>query len=498
MSSASLEKLLKELAEILQESTEKYREEIDSVNPTIVSLSDSNLKNSLKPIIDSIKTIKTSKSIESTIIQKFREGFLSGRVLRIPAFNPEDSINESVATYYASTNLFFVYKEGSFNAYQSIQRRIVKGSESINNYFNDPQIKDILFSNYSYIDKKTNKPVQVTRSNIETGHLYSGDMSVTPAIQKLNLVNKKVDEILSDINYTSSSTSKLGIINNLVSALNNLKTISLTSLGGIKKTHKKDVKLLFTGTSEIQIDKLGKFFAEKNLKIVLLVPEARNINSSKSRAERLAVSKLYSSKIGSYLKKVDVATLKASKSIKEVVEDHLVQTLLNGKGDGYKEKSKASYKKDIPSKSNKKTTKTTITSNVSIKSPKTTNKPAPIRNTSGQFTSLPKILAILQGSINEQVASNMGSPRLNYRKGRFANSVRINNVNKSDKGQWTITYSYMTYPYQTFEPGYAQGSQTRDPRALIRLSIRQLVAKEIGDKFRAVRLGGAGSLGRIK
>lgn len=497
MSSASLEKLLKELAEILQESTEKYREEIDSVNPTIVSLSDSNLKNSLKPIIDSIKTIKTSKSIESTIIQKFREGFLSGRVLRVPVFNPEDPINESVATYYASTNLFFVYKEGNFNAYQSIQRRIVKGSESINNYFNDPQIKDILFSSYSYIDKKTNKPVQITRTNIETGHLYSGDTSVTPAIQKLNLVNKKVDQILSDINYVSSGTSKLGTINNLVSALNNLKTISLTSLGGIKKTHKKDVKLLFTGTSEIQIDKLGKFFAEKNLKIVLLVPEARDINSSKSRAERLAVSKLYSSKIGSYLKKVDVTTLKASKSIKEVVEDHLVQTLLNGKGEGYRERSKASYKKDVPSKSSRKTTKTTITSNVSIKPPKV-EKQTPIRNISGQFTSLPKILAMLQGNINQQVASNMGSPRLNYRKGRFANSVRIKNVNKSDKGQWTITYSYMTYPYQTFEPGYAQGSNARDPRALITLSIRELVAKEIGNKFRAIRIGGAGSLGRIK
>jgi hypothetical protein len=198
-------------------------------------------------------------------------------------------------------------------------------------------------------------------------------------------------------------------------------------------------------------------------------------------------------------------TIRTSPSLTDKIEQGLIDTLLVGKLPKDWQRKSKKYTTDIPIEINNKKTKKTkiprpkkLTGVVKDSSSISATKTAPIRNISGQFTSLPKILAMLQGNINQQVASNMGSPRLNYRKGRFANSVRINNVNRSDKGQWTITYSYMTYPYQTFEPGYAQGSNARDPRALITLSIRELVAKEIGNKFRAVRIGGAGSLGRIK
>lgn len=91
----------------------------------------------------------------------------------------------------------------------------------------------------------------------------------------------------------------------------------------------------------------------------------------------------------------------------------------------------------------------------------------------------------------------MKAPRLRYRTGRFADNVKVKTVTQDKTGKLIVSYEYMTYPYQTFEPGYAQGSVKRDPRALIKTSIREIVAPYVGANFKAVRLGGDGSRGSI-
>jgi hypothetical protein len=85
-----------------------------------------------------------------------------------------------------------------------------------------------------------------------------------------------------------------------------------------------------------------------------------------------------------------------------------------------------------------------------------------------------QMVARINAQISSTVAKNMGSPALNYRTGRFAESVRVLNVLQTPKGFPSFEYTYMLYPYQTFEPGYAQGSPERDPRKLIDRSIREI------------------------
>jgi hypothetical protein len=68
----------------------------------------------------------------------------------------------------------------------------------------------------------------------------------------------------------------------------------------------------------------------------------------------------------------------------------------------------------------------------------------------------------------------MGTPALVYRSGDFANSVEITDVTMTPQGFPSVGYTYDKYPYQTFEPGYAQGSPQRDPRKLIDASIREI------------------------
>lgn len=90
-----------------------------------------------------------------------------------------------------------------------------------------------------------------------------------------------------------------------------------------------------------------------------------------------------------------------------------------------------------------------------------------------------KLYAVLNAKINSVVAKNMQLPGLQYQSGRFAGSVNITDVSKTPQGFASIGYTYQKYPYQTFEPGFAQGSTDRDPRKLIDRSIREIAAQMV-------------------
>jgi hypothetical protein len=53
----------------------------------------------------------------------------------------------------------------------------------------------------------------------------------------------------------------------------------------------------------------------------------------------------------------------------------------------------------------------------------------------------------------------------------------------------TAFYTYMKYPYQTFEPEFKQGSPaSRNPKLLISKSIREILATKVDNKLRAQAL----------
>jgi len=94
----------------------------------------------------------------------------------------------------------------------------------------------------------------------------------------------------------------------------------------------------------------------------------------------------------------------------------------------------------------------------------------------------------LRNMLNEllpvAVAQNMTSPALNYRTGRFANSVRVTNVTQGARGGNTmIEATYMTNPYETFAPGGDKYTPQRNPEKLIRKSLREIATGMIGTKF---------------
>jgi len=127
-----------------------------------------------------------------------------------------------------------------------------------------------------------------------------------------------------------------------------------------------------------------------------------------------------------------------------------------------------------------------------IANPTSSNKPASKRSKNKPKTdSLLDLQTLINTHLQNVISANMGDGTarnvLNYRTGRFAASAAVTRMSKSREGMITAFYEYMKNPYQTFEPGYRQGSpKTRDPKLLIAASIREIAATKVGNKLRAV------------
>jgi len=105
----------------------------------------------------------------------------------------------------------------------------------------------------------------------------------------------------------------------------------------------------------------------------------------------------------------------------------------------------------------------------------------------GQFSSANTILQEIKkrsgGSLHNQIASNMGLPRLRYRTGRLAKSVKLTRAAQVGNNI-DIYYKWHGYPYSLFErPSYRYYTEARRPDALIDLSVRQLAVGLVSDKF---------------
>jgi len=92
--------------------------------------------------------------------------------------------------------------------------------------------------------------------------------------------------------------------------------------------------------------------------------------------------------------------------------------------------------------------------------------------------------SLLNEILPQAVAVNMVAPALRYRTGRFANSVRVDNITQGPRGGNTmIEATYRTNPYETFAPGGKQYTPQRDPERLIKRTIRQVASGLIGARF---------------
>lgn len=174
----------------------------------------------------------------------------------------------------------------------------------------------------------------------------------------------------------------------------------------------------------------------------------------------------------------DFVNMKGSKSIKDNIETTIVNNLVGKKKTkGTKVTRRLDSKVDTKKKKAKgktQTSKPARTKDTKAKAAGFAAQKGTRKKTKDSSINLRQLMGILNQRLPGTVAKNMGSPALNFRTGRFASSVFVTDVTRTPQGFASIGYSYMKSPYQTFEPGFAQGSPERDPRKLIDKSIREI------------------------
>lgn len=142
-----------------------------------------------------------------------------------------------------------------------------------------------------------------------------------------------------------------------------------------------------------------------------------------------------------------------------------------------------SGKGKVSSKS-KKSGKTNVRRNRAAKGLKLT------KNKTAAFNPL-ALLGVLNQKLPEIVRKNMSSPALVNRTGRFADSVKVVDMNRTPQGFASIGYTYDRQPYGVFEMGGGAApwaTPERDPRQLIDKSIREIAMQFAIGRFYTRRL----------
>jgi hypothetical protein len=172
----------------------------------------------------------------------------------------------------------------------------------------------------------------------------------------------------------------------------------------------------------------------------------------------------------------------------EVVKNSFTSKLGNASKALKKHKEVTGSIKIDPIKLNVDTKKVTGSKKTKVKKSTT-----PLRTLINRQYSLTSLQTLINANLQNVISANMGDGNrkdiLNYRTGRFAASAQVQKLSLSRQGMITAFYTYMKYPYQTFEPGFAQGEPlSRNPRLLISQSIREIVATKVANRMRAVLL----------
>lgn len=316
------------------------------------------------------------------------------------------------------------------------------------------------------------------------------------ALDESTLKNNYSDEILKNIKNSKTIGSKK---TRAKLALEHLSDTAVSVIKASKADFKFQQLLNNTQFSESQKQIIIKDFG---LEIFLTYDSEINItnmrveigsygdNLLKSQAEaelinnRLNIIKDISNKLKTY----DIAKIQGSDSRTTIEKKKIVKSFIEGIIKDKRIKV-SSIKNLTPKLSKHKVTKkvkgkTKVSSSkVNIPTKKKTIKGFEVKTTKQPVLNLNALKAQINARLSMTVIKNMGTPALENRTGRFARSVQVTDVTQTSKGFPSIGYTYQKYPYQTFEPGFKQGSTQRDPRTLIDRSIREIASELLVGRF---------------
>lgn len=331
--------------------------------------------------------------------------------------------------------------------------------------------------NFSLIQKAYKKHLEVFYQTVvdlldapiirKSSSNKTGETSVDTAGKAFNLEHMK-----------NSSNIKAFINTTIYEALNEMYNVE----------DKEELAILNKDLKKLGIK--GALQVEKNLKTgqISVFLGSQILNVAESAGERKLSTDLQN-KLQKALERLDVLSVEGSDSLVSAKRKKVIKSTL----DPFRKINNVTVtsentdvegvislsKKDITPGSVKKTKKGS--SGLSKKKVKSTRK-KPLSSTPLS------LIAQINRELPAQIRQNMQYPRLENRTGRFSESAKIIGVVETPRGFPSFQYTYQKYPYQTFEPGYAQGSVERDPRSIINKSIREIAAELAVGRFYTRRI----------
>lgn len=408
-------------------------------------------------LFNSIEEFDTAVSSDKYSIQKRGVALISSTNLFVLAGLNFDSIRRFISsqvsekmgsdTYFGTTKRKVRYDEIA----SSLDEANATGyAASHRAKYGIPDTKSI-FTTSGYLADGTGKILVMNRSNLDIGHMFS-DVSagtVTPLSEKLSAI--------STGNFSESA------ISSAKEALEQLQT--LHAKFAYKYHNMGIVDGVIKGTAILAVSlhhyKLNRLLARKETRIY-----------------QQFINKLASETIGK-----NFTSVPGSNTLKQDIGASIRDAVAGGSGN-IKPHEIVSGMVDVIAGSSKARVSTGL---------QKLNSPPKLRTTTGQFYSLITLKDFINYHLQNVISANMGNGSqrdiLNYRTGRFAESVKVEHMSQSREGMITAFYSYMKNPYQTFEPGFRQGLPTsRDPKLLIAKSIREIAAEKVANRMRAVAI----------
>jgi hypothetical protein len=275
------------------------------------------------------------------------------------------------------------------------------------------------------------------------------------------------------------------------SAVNALKAESLVARSSVEDTAAIDEAILkYKNTMKLRIDHNQVIDSKGNLKkgyIPILTWQKSISNQEAKEAEETAVRELN-------LALKDIATREGSTPLVSAIAQVTLAAVSpikkrkNTRVTGKKKNKINEHTKGVATKKTTKTQKVPLVRDTGIDRKSVSKRKASRTNTAVSPFSY---MAMINKKLPQTVQKNMGPPGLVNSSGRFASSVRLQDVNTTKQGHPSFGYTYAKNPYQVFEVGEGStpwATPERDPRKLIDRSIREVAAELAIGRFYTRRL----------
>lgn len=276
------------------------------------------------------------------------------------------------------------------------------------------------------------------------GLIEYGEMTGSPVLKYATDALNKLYSLQADIEYSFKNNAP-EVIQSGEKTLGDLFVVVTLHTSELNQQFSEQEKQIF-----FDLRRKIALMANKAIRDKYLLQNIEGSNTIAQDIEQAMVSLLKTGKV-----KLDKHTTHKSKSKKEQININKAPTTA-GK---------------IPTK---------------VAKPGAVTKPPPSAN-------LINLAVLINSQLQDVISANMGDGKsrnvLNYRTGRFASTVKVEQLSMSREGMITAFYSYMKNPYATFSAGGRQAiPKSRDPKLLISKSIREIAEQIVTNRLRAVAL----------